>query len=337
MVIQLTKIKYSKWEIIKKILNGKTHELPSHNHITYAKIKTMRFKIAGNGAFGTALSKILPNNILVDSLVDVVVEQDEILIPAVSSNAVYEVIEKSLKKQKPRAIILVSKGIAKPILLSEEIKTIPGVAEIPVLFFAGPNLAKEIMTNNNKLLSATIAGPKKWTSAFKKSVNNLILDETEDLVALQVASIVKNLTAFLIGYLQLDENSRATIITQGIKESIALALHLGTSEKDFIKNGIIGDIILTCCSEFSRNFQAGKNFEKSLDSISQNSGQSDVGSKNLKPENAGPTQESLNSIKYVMELKGDLKSPIIDLVNDIITNSAVMNKQNFVDNFLKNF
>lgn len=258
----------------------------------------MRFRIFGNGAFGVALSKIFHKNMLIE---DSFAEQfapivaGDIVIPAVPSDVCVEVLKKVLGFGKPEAIMLVSKGLASNRLLSvdcqESIK-----CDVPLLFFAGPNLAKEIEYDTS-FLSATIAGPGEITSKIKQFLDDMIIDETPDLIIAQVAAVMKNVTAFVIGYLELTENARATLIMEGMKEALLLAKALGSNQQDTLR-GCFGDFVLTCTSENSRNFQAGRAHRtKTVQCV---------------------TQESLKSIDNIYALKGELKLPIVDFFYNLV-------------------
>lgn len=269
----------------------------------------MRFRIVGNGAFGNALSKIFQKNMLIESSLNIDIKpilSSDILIPAVPSNAVNYVVEESLKFGKPKAIMLVSKGLATNNLLSRDIEYF----NLPVLFFAGPNLAQEIMMNLN-FISATIAGPENITLEIKSFLSDIILDTTTDLIFPEIASVMKNITAFLIGYLQPSENARATLIMEGIKEAQKLAKILGSSENNFLR-ACTSDFILTCTSENSRNFKAGKNFKEN--------------------KKSNELEESLNSIEHVFFIKKDYEMPIIDFVYELVKKNnedlTILNKIN---------
>ncbi len=254
----------------------------------------MRFRIFGNGAFGTALGTIFHKNMLLeDSLGSefAPIVDGDIMIPAVPSDVCVMVIEKLLKFGRPDAIMLVSKGLASNQVLSNECNF-----DIPILFFAGPNLAKEI-ASNVEFLSATIAGPVQFTRSIKEFLDDMIIDTTQDLIMPQISAVIKNVTAFVIGYLQPNQNARATLIMQGMKEAVELSRKLGSKENDFLR-GCFGDFVLTCTSEHSRNYKAGKAMKEG-DLLNE-------------------TQESLKSVDNIYEMKGDLKLPIIEFFYNLI-------------------
>lgn len=263
----------------------------------------MRFRIFGNGAFGTALGKVFEKNMLLeDSLLDEfsLIEAGDIMIPAVPSDVCQMVIKKLLYFGKPDAILLVSKGLSSNEILTNELKK-AGI-DIPLLYFAGPNLAKEIINDGVDLLSATLAGPKEITNKITNFVDNIHWDETEDLILPQIAAVIKNVTAFVIGYLNPNQNARATLIMQGMKDAMNLAQKLGSKETDALR-GCFGDFVLTCTSTDSRNYQAGVAFASKGDSGSANT-----------------TQESMKSIENIYSIKEGMKLPIVDFFYNLVKN-----------------
>lgn len=219
------------------------------------------FKIIGSGAFGQALGRFLPNSEVFSSKFKPLLNSNDILIPAIPSKFTADFLKNFFdsNKSEPAAIMLVSKGLSSSKLLSFEVAE---VLDLPILFLAGPNLSKE-MEHDSKLLSFSIAGPDSFKEPIIKSIPNAIIEYSNDLTLVQIASVIKNITAFLIGYLNLGENARSALIMQGMKEAIKLSYLLnGKSEVNLesILQPCFSDFILTCTSQFSRNFQAGKDF-----------------------------------------------------------------------------
>lgn len=263
----------------------------------------MRFRIVGNGAYGKALNKIIgTQSIIEESLGNIEpLQNEDYLIPAVPSKALIEVLSNVLNYGLPKCIICVSKGIFSDKFLSQEIENYlkSRNLNIPILFFSGPHLAKDV-AKNTQLISATIAGPKEITKNVKKELK-IILNETEDIIGAQIGGVLKNIYAFVIGYLsrfEITENARATIIAEGLKEMEMLCEFLG-GKKETLKHACgLGDLILTATSQFSRNYKAGTEFGIQ--------------------ENGNETKESLNSVKNIHKMKKDLNLPIVEFANKII-------------------
>lgn len=78
--------------------------------------------------------------------------------------------------------------------------------------------------------------------------------------ALELASALKNLYAITCGYAQgigLGSNTRIRLITTALHEFKTLAKAMHLADYDLLAPGVIGDLMLTCSSEQSRNFQYG--------------------------------------------------------------------------------
>ncbi len=78
---------------------------------------------------------------------------------------------------------------------------------------------------------------------------------------LELCSALKNVYAIACGYadgLGLGANTRAKLITLGLKEVVALGEAMDLSSGDVTAPGMVGDMILTCSSTESRNYQFGK-------------------------------------------------------------------------------
>lgn len=83
--------------------------------------------------------------------------------------------------------------------------------------------------------------------------------------ALELASALKNLYAILCGYahgLGLGMNTQAMLITLALREFTRLAEAMGFTDYDVMSPGVVGDLMLTCSSEQSRNFKFGLQLAK---------------------------------------------------------------------------
>ncbi|MBI5502732.1 MAG: NAD(P)-dependent glycerol-3-phosphate dehydrogenase [Deltaproteobacteria bacterium] len=99
---------------------------------------------------------------------------------------------------------------------------------------------------------------------------------TEDVVGVSLGGAVKNVIAIAVGAatgLGLGHNSRAALMTRGIAEITRLVLQRGGNALTLAGLSGIGDLVLTCTSELSRNRQVGEALgrgEKLKDWVSRN-------------------------------------------------------------------
>jgi len=86
--------------------------------------------------------------------------------------------------------------------------------------------------------------------------------------ALELAGALKNLYAILCGYaygLGLGMNTQALLITLALGEFTRLADAMGFTDYNVMAPGVVGDLMLTCSSEQSRNFKFGLHLAKADD------------------------------------------------------------------------
>ena len=149
----------------------------------------------------------------------------------------------------------------------------------PVAVLSGPTFAKEvgeglptamtIAANNNdfaKSLAVALSGDK-----FRAYTS-------DDMVGVEVGGAVKNVLAIGAGMsdgLGFGANTRIALITRGLVEMTRLGVALGANQKTFMGLAGMGDLVLTCTDNLSRNrrmglaLAAGKTIEEAQDEIKQ--------------------------------------------------------------------
>ena len=83
---------------------------------------------------------------------------------------------------------------------------------------------------------------------------------SNDVKGVELGGALKNIIAFCSGAaagIGLGDNSFAALITRGLKEIVRLGVELGGKEETFYGLSGLGDLIVTCLSEHSRNRKAG--------------------------------------------------------------------------------
>ena len=146
-------------------------------------------------------------------------------------------------------------------------------AAIPHGALSGPSFAQEVARGLPCAL--TIASD---TPALRDSVVNAVhgrsirVYSTDDLVGVEVGGAVKNILAIATGVIDgmgLGLNARAALITRGLAEITRLGIALGGRLETFMGLAGVGDLILTCTGDLSRNRQVGLGLAqgKKLDTI----------------------------------------------------------------------
>lgn len=194
-----------------------------------------------------------------DDLNQCVREADYVIV-AVPSHAFAELLAKI---EKPKhGLAWITKGIDPQShqLLSQLVAKHFGDS-LPLAVISGPSFAKEVARFLPTAL--TLAGNN---SEFQKNIQNLLHHSTirvyssDDLVGVQICGAVKNVLAIGCGIsdgLGYGANAKAALITRGLAEMSRLGLCLGAQAETFIGLAGVGDLVLTCTDDQSRNRRFG--------------------------------------------------------------------------------
>lgn len=241
----------------------------------------------------------------------------DFVILAVSCQALRSVAEWMKKHseataENPLRVVCAAKGIEKITLkLPHEILKSCLPAETQIGALSGPSFAKELQ--NGQPTSVVIA-------SVHEELRSLAVDflhrpffrvyESNDVVGVEVGGALKNVMAIAAGIadgLSLGNNARAAIVTRGLGEIAQVGLKLGAEPLTFLGLSGLGDLILTCTGDLSRNRQFGLRLAEGeqSDHIISQMGQVIEGV---------VTSESA----YKLSKKLDLDTPIIDAIYSVI-------------------
>jgi len=125
---------------------------------------------------------------------------------------------------------------------------------------SGPSFAQEVAKGLPTAL--TVAGDDPFCQLVTGALHgpSLRIYSTDDVTGVEVGGAVKNVMAIATGIcdaLALGHNARAALITRGLAEITRFGLALGAQAQTFMGLTGIGDLILTCTGELSRNRQVG--------------------------------------------------------------------------------
>lgn len=188
----------------------------------------------------------------------------DLIIIATPVNAIREVLLNLIKLSTQVAdLIIVSKGFESETgLLPHQIieELIPGFRAYGVLI--GPSFAKEVaegLPTAITLAAVDLDFALKWMHQLKE-IPNLRIYAHDDVVGSSVGAAVKNVLAIAVGIsdgLALGYNARAGLITRSLNELASLVLALGGKRETIYGLTGVGDLILTCTSDLSRNRTVG--------------------------------------------------------------------------------
>lgn len=154
-----------------------------------------------------------------------------------------------------------SKGIEEGThLMAHQI--VRSVSRFPYYYsLIGPSFASGIMEKHPTVVSLGYKRPEH-VETIKQFLETpyFTIHESKGYRAVELASALKNLYAILCGYahgLGYGPNTQAQIITLALAEFRQLAKAMHFADYDVMTPGVVGDLVLTCSSEESRNFQYG--------------------------------------------------------------------------------
>lgn len=208
-------------------------------------------------------------------------------------------------------IIICSKGFE-----SDTLKTLDQVieeempnAKIGVL--SGPSHAEEVSI----LIQTVLVVASKHDDVLELIQNTFMSKKmriytSKDVKGVELGGALKNIIAFCAGVaagIGLGDNAFAALITRGLTEISRLGVDLGGEKDTFYGLSGLGDLVVTCLSEHSRNRRAGKLMGqgKSLEETKKE---------------VGMTIESIDNIEVAKKLadKYNVETPIINAVYDMI-------------------
>ena len=131
----------------------------------------------------------------------------------------------------------------------------------PIVVLSGPNLSPEIAQG---LPAATVMASD--IPAAAQTLQQLFASDTlrvytnTDRIGTELGGTLKNVIAIAVGVcdgLRLGTNARSALITRALPEIIRIGTHLGGQAETFTGLSGLGDLLATCTSALSRNYQVG--------------------------------------------------------------------------------
>lgn len=200
-----------------------------------------------------------PSLIPVDTL-DECLEHASQLIIAVPSHAFASLL---VQLHKPaNGIAWLTKGIDPTTrsLLSQLVEKKWG-RPFPVAVISGPSFAFEVARSLPTALVLAGNNPLYLQSIHSLLHHkNLRVYSTDDTIGVQLCGAVKNILAIACGIsdgLNYGANAKAALITRGLAEMTRLGLSLGARQETFMGLAGVGDLVLTCTDDQSRNRRFG--------------------------------------------------------------------------------
>lgn len=211
-------------------------------------------------------AKLLPGALLPPALLysteDTLAAHADYVILAVPSVAIRETARRFADVVKADTILVnVAKGFEEGTLKRPSEVIAEEIPQAQVVTLSGPSHAEEV---SRGIPTTVVAASKSKAAAlavqdaFMNPVFRIYVNP--DIVGVEIGGATKNVIAVAAGIcdgLHLGDNPKAALMTRGITEMARLGVCLGGSAPTFAGLAGIGDLIVTCASEHSRNRRAG--------------------------------------------------------------------------------
>lgn len=243
--------------------SGRSVLLWAHDKQHVSDMRTDRFN-----------TRYLPNNpfpsmlVPIDDLAQCMQQASEVII-AVPSHAFLSLLHKL--PQRMQGLAWLTKGIDPEThtLLSDAVNKKWG-EHYPIAIISGPSFAGEVAQGLPTAL--VVAGNNL---EYQQSIRHLLHQKnmrvylSDDWVGVQLCGAVKNILAIACGIsdgLNYGANAKAALITRGLAEMSRLGLALGARPDTFMGLAGVGDLVLTCTDNQSRNRRFGLQLGEGIDS-----------------------------------------------------------------------
>ena len=207
---------------------------------------------------------LLPEDIKVTDNLKEAVDNKDVLILAVPSKAIRSV-SKSLKDiiKDNQIIVNVAKGLEEDTLktmtdiIEEELKG----KKPQVAVLSGPSHAEEV--GKGIPTTCVVSAHNKELTLYLQNIfmnPSFRVYTSPDMLGVEIGGALKNVIALAAGIadgLNYGDNTKAALITRGIKEISLLGVAMGGEQSTFYGLTGLGDLIVTCASMHSRNRRAG--------------------------------------------------------------------------------
>jgi glycerol-3-phosphate dehydrogenase (NAD(P)+) len=243
--------------------------------MTYQKSKIENRKtvvILGAGAWGTALANLawvnghevrLWSRNSSQTLAAVLQDAADIVLSAISMKGVRDValLVKSCPLSPEIIFVTATKGLDPQTTYTPSQTWQTQFPHHSVVVLSGPNLSQEI---EQELPAACVVASKNFAAAHQVqlvfSSSRFRVYTSPDPIGVELGGTLKNVMAIAAGVcdgLHLGTNAKAALVTRALTEMVRIGQVLGSKTETFYGLSGLGDLLATCNSPLSRNYQVG--------------------------------------------------------------------------------
>jgi len=207
----------------------------------------------------------LPDRVSVTAELAAAVREANIVIGVTPSHATRDVLERAVEHLRSDAVVVnASKGLEEGTLARIDqiyADLLPPTIARRATYLSGPTFAKELA--QHKPSAIVVAGSDPETTELVQrefATERFRVYRSEDVVGVQIGGALKNVVAIAAGVsdgLEFGLNARAALITRGLAEIARIGAAMGANPLTFQGLSGLGDLVLTCSGELSRNRQVG--------------------------------------------------------------------------------
>jgi len=256
----------------------------------------------------------LPENLYCTTDFKEAIEDTEMILIVTPSKFVRNTVKQFKQYVTNQEIIICSKGFEEKTLytLNEVVEE-----ELPnnkIGGLSGPSHAEEVSVGIPTALVIASKSDEVINNVQQAFMNEALrIYASHDIKGAELGGALKNIMAFCAGAitgLEMGDNTFAALITRGLSEMAKLTKKMAGTENTIYGLTGLGDLIVTCLSEHSRNRRAGfligkgKTIEEAKQEI-------------------GMTIESIDNIQtaYQLSKKYDVEMPIVDAIYNVLFNN----------------
>jgi glycerol-3-phosphate dehydrogenase (NAD(P)+) len=190
-------------------------------------------------------------------------EGAEVCVEAVPSTALRQVAAEMAQRIEPRAVVVcATKGIEVDTLFTmDEILSRLLPPRQPLVMLGGPSFAREVGLGLPTAVTVASRDPlANHTAAEAFHGGFFRVYDTDDVIGVELGAALKNVMAIACGVSDgagLGTNARAALITRGLSEMSRVAVARGANPLTMMGLAGLGDLVLTCTGDLSRNRRVG--------------------------------------------------------------------------------
>jgi glycerol-3-phosphate dehydrogenase (NAD(P)+) len=224
-----------------------------------------------------------PDNVTCSANMESVLDSAEVVVVVVPSQSVRDVMSDAGPLIDSSAVVCcASKGVENGTLMTMHevlLEVLPGSLHGRICAMAGPSFAREVA--EERPTAVLVAGHDEvaaHTVADAFHGGSFRVYHTDDMIGAELGGALKNVIAIACGVadgIGAGLNARAALITRGLAEIGRLAVSRGANPLTMAGLAGMGDLVLTCTGDLSRNRRVGlglgegKTLEQILDELGQ--------------------------------------------------------------------